>query len=334
LIEINVDELVKIEDIRSNLRFAQIPEKDVIDRIMLHLQKFFIKPFMPIRDVSLFDTMIYFSESGAIISGGYGINICFFEPDERRLSLADLDVVLPTDMDIDNFVEKVNHEIIRNRGAILIRGERNEVIIGLLTYNVKKMQWLRRIGAEDVYSLNRTIIIPQVGNYSLRGEPLIDYLKRKNFSNERTWRLIVKNARETNLLKYRVETIEIDITIMDVDSILKKPNTAFEFFGLNNYVKYDGMIKVISPDTAVTSLINALRFFYKKGFTHNTVKTLLDLRLAKLVGRQNEIRDIIEKIISQPQYSYEYERGKEAWRFAILRMKYPKLINLVRKWFF
>ncbi len=324
-------DIEKILEIKTNLRYMDIPDKSFIEKTRKYLNPDLVKPYMPIRDLSLFDTAIYMAKKYMILSGGYGINTCFFRPDERRLSLADLDLI--STENVEDLIEKINNNIIKNNGAMILRLGKHEVIIGTLTLNIKKMQWLRRIGAENIYSFKRTILLPAIGHYALRGETLTNYLRRYGFGEEKQWPIFRKKAREYGLEGFRVETIEVDITVMDVPFVHRTATPSLEVVGIEKYVKEKPTIRVIEPNIAVDYLKNAIEYFYSKRQTHNTVKTLLDLRISKLVGREKEVANIARKIVSQKEFLEEYESGKESWRFAILRRKYPRLIDIVEKWF-
>jgi len=332
MIEVDlVNEPELLMEKRTNLRHVIIPEPGFIEIVYKKLRMPTMKPYMPIRDLSLYDTMVYVSEY-MILSGGYGINTCYFPPDERRLSLADIDFITQEEH-VEEVFRKVNEDIIRNDGVLTLRLGGHSNTIGLVYLNVGKMRWLRGIGVHNVYSYQRDIILPPIGNYVLRGETLLDYLKRRNFSMEKGWPRFVRTARKLGLDRFRVETIEIDVTLMHSDYVLKKPTPSFEIAGGGKYVKKIPTVRVIAPETAVNALKRALKFFYERKQTHNAVKTLIDLRLAKLINREREIRDIAMKMASDPEFSNEYSSGRESWRFAILRVKYPQLRLLVERWF-
>jgi len=331
MLEIDLTNVEEILGVRTNLRYVEIPSPEFIKKTYEYLYPSLVKPYMPVRDLSIFDTTIYIAKKYMILSGGYGINACFFQPDERRLSLADIDFI--STENVEDLIEKINNNIIKNSGAILLRLGNQEVVLGTITLNIKKMQWLRRIGAENIYSFKRTILLPKIGHYMLRGEYLPNYLERYGFSNEKEWAKFKREARKHGVDGFRVETIEIDIAIMDTPHIQRTITPTLEITGIEKYAKEKPTVRVIEPNNAVDYLKNALEYFYSKKQTHNTVKTLLDLRLSKLLGREKEISKTAMEIATKKEFRQEYESGKESWRFAILRKKYQRLIDIARKWF-
>ena len=326
------EESERVVELKTTLRHVSIPDKEFIEKVFSILNLKTIKPFMPIRDLSLYDTMIYIATRHMILSGGYGINACFFSPDERRLSLADIDFV-SISPDIDEIIAEINDQIIKNNGAAIFSLGKHKTSIGLISLNTKKMQWLRRIGAENVYSYRRTILLPPIGHYALRGEMFLDYLKRHGFSEEKEWQSFVLRAKKIGIDRFRVETIEIDITVMDANYVIREAKPAFEIAGGEKYITKKRSVMVIEPKDAVNALKGALFYFFNKKQTHNTVKTLIDLRLAKIMGEEKKLSNVAKKIASKKEFLKEYESGKESWRFAILRIKYTKLSLLIDKWF-
>jgi len=330
MLEIDLANPEEILEVKTNLRHVDIPDSDFIRKTCEYFHPN-LKPYMPIRDLSILDTAIYMATKYMILSGGYGINTCFFQPDERRLSLADIDLIAVGN--VEDLIEKINYDIIKNNGAILLRLGNREIAVGTITLNIRKMQWLKRIGAENIYSLQRTILIPAIGQHIIRGEVLPNYLKRYGFAKEKQWTIFRRNARKYGVEMWRIETIEIDIAVMDTPSICRTIVPSLEIVGIGKYIKNRPTIRVIEPNAAVDYLKNAIEYFYSKKQTHNTVKTLLDLRLSKLIEREKEIVNIARKIASQKEFLEDYESGRESWRFAILRRKYPRLVDIIRKWF-
>jgi len=333
-IEINLSNIDELLDVKTNLRHAELPNKEFIDKFLSFASPFSF-PYLPVRDITLYDTLMYLCEVGAILSGGYGINACFFEPDERRLSLADIDFIndLDSSLSTEALVSEAN-SIISDRGGVLklYLGEK-ETVIGLLTLNVEKMRWLRRIGVNNVYSYKRSILYPPIGTFALRGQPLLEYLKKRNFSKSKEWPKFSRKIKELDLTAFRVETIEVDIVLESVNTITKEVRPLLELVNEGKFIKKTGKVQVIHPEDAASALYEAVKHFVKTRQIHNTVKTIIDLRIAKETKIINKAKELAIKIVKNKQYENEYERGFEAWRFIILRKKYKTLRNLIEKWF-
>ena|GEM_PF-3681488 len=92
-----------------------------------------------------------------------------------------------------------------------------------------------------------------------------------------------------------------------------------------------GIIISLHPLTVSMGFFN-LNFINNREI-HNAVKTIIDLRVAKYVDRTKELKPYIEEILSKSEYAEEYERGRESWRFALLKRKYPTLRDLIATWF-
>ena len=75
-IEINLSNINELLDVKTNLRHVELPDKEFIDKFLSFASPFSF-PYLPIWDVTLYDTLMYLCEVGAILSGGYGINACF-----------------------------------------------------------------------------------------------------------------------------------------------------------------------------------------------------------------------------------------------------------------
>ena len=135
------------------------------------------------------------------------------------------------------------------------------------------------------------------------------------------------------LTAFRVETIDVDIVLESVNTITKEVRPLLELVNEGRFIKKAGKVQVIHPEDAASALYEAVKHFMKTGQIHNTVKTIIDLRIAKETKIMNKAKELAIKIAKNKQYENEYEKGFEAWRFIILRKKYKTLRNLIEKWF-
>ncbi len=333
-IEVNLDNVDELIEIKTNLVHASLPSQELIDRF-LNFSKPFSIPYLPIRDITLYDTLIYLSQTGLILSGGYGINSCFFNPDERRLSLADIDFIYhpESELSVESIIAEANSLISEKGGAIRLTLGEKDTVIGLFTLNIEKMKWLRRIGVEDAYSYKRSVLYPPIGNYSLRGQPILDYLRKQGFSKSKRWMKFAREIKKLHLTNFRVESIEVDVVTEKVNSVKRRVNPLLEILDERKLVKTPIEARVIHPEDASKALYEALRYFMKKNQTHNAVKTIIDLRIARDTSYMNKVRDIAKIILENRKYEEEYERGFESWRFILLKKKYARLRDLIEKWF-
>ena len=284
--------------------------------------------FLLTRDVALYDTLRYTVKAGFILSGGYGINAVFFDEFERRLSLADLDIISKDEMSPDYALEKLNRAVREANAVFTVElSQREKVSIGYFVLNEKKLKWLRRRNITSVIPLRRTVLLPVTYG---RGMKLEDYLKQK-LKTHREWYRIVKTLRSLKLSNLKVEDVEVDLAVIpeveyfetEATPLLKKWHKRFKPL----------TVKAISPHYAVKYLSTALNSFIASNEPHNVTKTIIDLRVAKKVNLVENIKPLIERALRIPEVREEYESGREAWRFALLKRKYKTIDSLVHSWF-
>lgn len=285
--------------------------------------------FIFTRDAAIYNTVSIIRQAGFIIGGGYGINTAYFSGYERRLSLADLDM-FAVEASEDGIIAALNR-VAEFRNLLF-----NElgVTIGLFQLDPRKTAWLRRIVPDKrLLALQRTVLLPEEYGH---GVPLEKYVSRILRKEPWAYRL-VRALRSENLNRLKVDTVKIDVEVAQRGEIGFQVRTIEP--ALAPFHKYFETLEapIVDPETSCHYFINGLHQAFKQRQTHNFIKMLVDLRLARLIGEERileDTRQVLEKAEPWlPTLEEEWQQGWESWRFALLRKKYPTLRQLIETWF-